>query len=103
MSARLDPILGDLERHKTIFNLDRNGPGEALMDVDARVILRDMDAQVDPDGNPRPPLSEAYGLWNHAACPANPTAVLLGHMKTESQVKGPPCFPGPRRSHAPDF
>jgi len=95
MSARLDPILRDLERHKTIFDLDRDGLGETLMDLDARVILKDMDAQVDPDGNPRPPLSEAYGLWKHAACPGDPTAVHLVHMKTEAQVKGDPLFPGP--------
>ncbi len=95
MSARLGPILRDLERHKTIFDLDRDGLGEALMDLDARVILKGMDARVDFDGNPRPPLSEGYGLWRHAACPGDPMAVLLGHMETEAQVKGDPLFPGP--------
>lgn len=88
MSARLDPILRDLERHKTVFDLDRDGLGEALMDLDARLILKYMDAQEDPDGNPWPPLSEGYALWKDAAHPGNPMAVLLGHMKTEEQVKG---------------
>lgn len=88
MSTRLDNVLRDLERHKTIFDLDRDGLGEALMDVDARVILKNMDRQEDFDGNPWPPLSEGYGLWKNATYPGKPMAVLLGHMKTEEQVKG---------------
>ncbi len=103
MSARLDPILRDLERHKTIFDLDRDSLGEALMDVDAQVILKDIAAEVGPDGNPRPPLSEGYGLWRHAACPGNAMAVHLGHMKTEAQVRGDPLFPGPAPIPRPRF
>ena len=88
MSWRLTKILGDLDRHKQIFDLDQNGLGEALMNIDCEVILRDMDAEVDPDGKPWPPLSELYLAWKAIAAPGSPMAVLYGHMKTLAQLKG---------------
>jgi hypothetical protein len=87
-SASLSKILRVLERHKHIFDLDKNHLGEALMDITAEVILRDMDAEVGPDGQAWPALSNPYEEWKAKAAPGAPMAVLYGHMKTPEQVNG---------------
>lgn len=88
MSARLNKILRDLNRHKQIFDLDQNRLAESLMDIDAGVILAAMDAEVDPDGAPWAPLSELYLEFKARAAPGAPMAVLYGHMKTIEQLHG---------------
>jgi hypothetical protein len=87
-SGRLAKILRDLERHKHIFDLDQHDLAEALMDIDVEVMLRDMDAEVAPDGTAWPRLSERYERWKARAAPGAPMAVLYGHMKTREQLEG---------------
>lgn len=87
-SAALTSILADLERHKTIFDLDKHGLGTALMDATAEQILRDMVDEKGPDGNPWAPLSEAYAEYKAKVAPGQPISVLFGHMRTIAQLKG---------------
>ena len=88
MSAALARIVRILERHKTIFDLDKNGLAESLMDIDAEVILREMGQEIDPDGAGWPALSLAYLKFKSRVAPGAPMGVLYGHMKTETQIKG---------------
>lgn len=87
-TAALASILADLERHKTIFDLDKHGLAEKLMDATAEQILRDMKAETDPDGNPWPALSEAYTEYKAKVAPGQPMSVLFGYMRTIEQLKG---------------
>jgi hypothetical protein len=85
-SPLMDAIIGDLQRHKTIF--DPVNVGEEVCDIIAEEILVCMDAQVSPDGTPWEPLSIAYEYWKNKHYPGEPMAVLEGHMKTLEQLKG---------------
>lgn len=87
-SAALSSILADLERHKTIFDLDRHGLGAKLMDATAEQILRDMIDEKSPDGAPWARLSEAYAEYKAKVAPGQPISVLFGHMRTIGQLKG---------------
>ncbi len=84
----LSAILADLERHKTIFDLDRDGLGEKLMDATAAQILRDMEAEVDPDGRRWAELSAAYVEYKQKVSPGEPMSVLHGRMRTLEELQG---------------
>jgi hypothetical protein len=86
-SAQANAILRDLERHKTLFNLD-NGLGVKLMDAAAEGFFDCMNRQEDPDGVPWPPLSEAYAKWKSKNYPGELMAELEHRMKTLEQLDG---------------
>lgn len=86
MSA--DDIIADLNRILKGIDFRRNNLGRDLLDMAAEEILECMDRQEDPDGLPWIPLSDAYEEWKSANFPAQPMAVLYGHMKTREQVRG---------------
>jgi hypothetical protein len=86
--AILAAMAADARRLLEAFDFDKNGLGEALMDEAVDQFLIEMDAQVDPDGVPWPPLSEDYAEWKASAAPGEPMAVLYHLMKTPEQLAG---------------
>lgn len=81
-------IIADLQRIVRDLDFRRNNLGRDLLDMAAEEVLEGMDRQEDPDGFPWIPLSDAYDAWKSAHFPAQPMAVLYGHMKTRDNVRG---------------
>lgn len=88
MSVAHQRIIGKIAKHKELFDLDKNGLGESLMDLAVTVMLETMDREVGLDGTPWPPLSELYAKWKSKVAPGKPMAVLFEHMKTREQLSG---------------
>ena len=87
-SPQLARILADLERHRTIFDLDNDRLGEELMDLDVVHIIVQMAAERDPDGTQWPELSDAYAKWKAGVSPSNPISYLYGLMDDPEQLMG---------------
>lgn len=83
-----DAIITELQRFLRDLDFRRNHLGRDLLDMAAEEILECMDRQEEPDGFPWIPLSDAYDVWKSAHFPAQPMAVLYGHLKTREQVRG---------------
>lgn len=81
-------IIADLQRLIRDVDFRRRNLGRDLLDMAAEEVLECMDRQEDPDGLPWIPLSDAYAEWKSSHFPAQPMAVLWGHMKTRDQVRG---------------
>jgi hypothetical protein len=86
--TQLTDIVGDLTRHEHIFDLDRHGLGEALLDLAAEAILAQMDSELDSDGQPWPELSEGYAEFKAEHAPGKQMAELWGLMKSLDNLRG---------------
>ena len=75
-------------RHALDF--DRDGLGEAIVDVGAADILESMDAGRSPDGQDWPELSTRYEAWKSRHGYGNVIGVLHGVMKQLVEIRGHP-------------
>ncbi len=79
----LTSILQDLDEHTGLFDMDRNGLGDRLLDVAVNGVKDHFNAEVDPDGNPWPELQSDYKRWKDRHFPGEPIGVQTGMMRAE--------------------
>lgn len=87
-SAQMNTILRDLGRIAHALDFDRHDLGEDLLDLTADAIRRQMDDELDPDGNRWDELSDEYAEWKARHYPGKPMAVLAGLMKSRPELEG---------------
>jgi hypothetical protein len=88
MSGELARVVADLERHKDLFNLERDGLGKALCKAATDGVQRTIEGQQTPDGARWPELDPAYDAWKSDHFPGKPMAVLHEIMAQPDQVAG---------------
>jgi phage gpG-like protein len=88
MVGSMATILGDIVRHKTVFDLDQNSLGEDLLEIAVEEIERNLYNEVDIEGVPFAPLTAPYATWKERYYPGRPIAELTGAMKEEVQIVG---------------
>ena len=88
MVGSMAKILGDILRHKTIFDLDQNSLGEDLLEIAVEEIERNLYDEVDIEGVRFAPLTAPYETWKNQHYPGRPIAELTGAMKEETQIVG---------------
>lgn len=74
-------ILADLQRHKSMFDLNHDGLGDALLQVAAEGVAQSFEAKTDADGNHWPELSSKYAEWKAKHYPGRPMGVKEGLMR----------------------
>jgi hypothetical protein len=88
MSAAFVKIKADLERHRHLFDLDRDRLGEDLCSAATAGVQECIAGQHAPDGTPWDKLSPAYDEWKSFQFPGEPIAVLYKHMADPHEVAG---------------
>jgi Phage virion morphogenesis family len=88
MNLALDKILADLERHKHLFDLDRDDLGRKLGKAFTDGVQECIAGQHDPDGQGWEYLSPAYEEWKGFQFPGNPIGVLHQTMADPHEVAG---------------
>ncbi len=80
--------LADLDELADAFDLTARSLGDDLLEINARTILAQMEAEKDPEGNRWDELSERYAAWKDEYAPGQPMAVLDHEMRTIEQLRG---------------
>jgi hypothetical protein len=88
MNAAFNRIEADLDRHRHLFDLDRDDLGRKLCKAATDGVQHGIGRQEAPDGTPWAPLSEKYDEWKSFQFPGNPIAVLRGTMADPNEVAG---------------
>jgi hypothetical protein len=88
MSAALEKIRADMERHRKLFDLSRDNLGRDLCKAATDGVQENIANQVDPKGAPWPSLTFGYSQWKAEEYPGRPMGVLEGLMSDPDEVAG---------------
>lgn len=88
MSPASAKLKAALERHKHLFDLDRDGLGPDLCKAATDGVQACLAGEHSPDGSPWAPLSDRYDEWKSFQYPGNPISLLHGIMDDPRQVAG---------------
>lgn len=84
----MEEIIAEVRRHPDVSDFTKDTLGASLVHIAAMAIIGQMGEEVDPDGHPWPPLSEAYAAWKAEVTGGEPMAVLFHRMRTLDEVEG---------------
>lgn len=87
-AAATSRIKATIERHRHLFDLDRDGLGHSLCSAATSGVQRNIAGECSPDGTPWPPLSPRYAADKAFDYPGNPMAVLHGLMANPREIAG---------------
>ena len=88
--AALAKIRADLERHRHLFDLDRDHLGRDLCKAATDGAQECIAGEHDPDGKPWDKLSPRYDEWKSFQFPGQPMGVLHQVMANPREVAGEP-------------
>lgn len=88
MSRQASLIVADFGRYKDLFDFTKDELSYEVAAVIAEGIYDYMAAELDPDGNPWPPLSEKYAEWKAKHFPGQDISDLHHHMRDPTQLVG---------------
>jgi hypothetical protein len=87
-TSALAKIRADIERHRHLFDLDRDELGKKLCKAATDGVQQCIAEEREPDGASWAPLSQKYEEWKSFQFPGQPIAVLYQHMADPKEVAG---------------
>lgn len=87
-AAAMAKIQADVDRHRHLFDLDRDNLGNDLCKAATDGVQANIADERSPDGSPWAPLSAAYDEWKSFQFPGEPMAVLHQVLANPHEVAG---------------
>ena len=88
MANDAESIIDRLNRHKSIFDLNKRDLGDHLLNIAQGTTERNFNSEESPDGSPWVQLTDGYHEFKEAHWPGNPIGVRTGEMRSEIVAGG---------------